>query len=113
MRIILHWVLLSISVFITSKIIPDIIIDPLWVVFIVGACLTLFNMFIKPVIKILTLPINVITLGLFSLVVNGIVFWYMGMFIDGFDVSFQSALIGALIISIINWLLKKIFHFDL
>lgn len=114
MRIILHWILLSISVFVTSKIISGIIIDPIWVVLIVGACLTLFNMFIKPIIKILTLPINILTLGIFSLVVNGAVFWYMGQFIDGFDVlSFQAAFIGALIIAIINWLLKKVFHFDL
>jgi putative membrane protein len=114
MRIILHWILLSISVFVTSKIISGIIIDPIWVVLIVGACLALFNMFIKPIIKILTLPINILTLGIFSLVVNGVVFWFLGQFINGFDVlTFQAAFIGALIIAIINWLLKKVFHFDL
>jgi len=114
MKIILQWILISISVYITSKLISGIFIDPLWVVLIVGACLTLFNMFIKPIIKILTLPINMLTLGLFSLVVNGVVFWYMGKFIDGFTVStLYSGFIGALVVSILNWILKKVFHFDI
>jgi putative membrane protein len=114
MRIILQWILISISVYITSKVISGIFIDPLWVVLIVGACLTLFNMFIKPIVKILTLPINMLTLGLFSLVINGVVFWYMGKFIDGFTVStLYAGFIGALVVSILNWVLKKVFHFDI
>ena len=114
MKIILHWILLSLAVFATTKIISGIYIDPIWVTLIVGACLTLFNMFIKPVINILTLPINMITLGLFSLVVNGALFWYLGTVITGFQVqTFQAAFIGALLVSVINWVLKKVFHFDL
>ena len=113
MKLILHWIILSVAVFATSKIIEGIAIDPIWVTLIVGACLTLFNMFIKPIIKILTLPINLITLGLFSLVINGAVFWYLGTFIQGFSVStFYAAFIGALLVSIINWILSKVFHFD-
>lgn len=115
MKIILHWILLSVAVFATSKVIAGIIVDPLWVALIVGACLTLFNMFIKPIVKILTLPINVLTLGLFSLVINGAVFWYLGTFLKdtGFQVdTFYAAFIGALLVSIINWTLNKLFHFD-
>lgn len=81
---------------------------------IVGACLTLFNMFIKPIVNILTLPINIVTLGLFSLVINGVLFWYLGTLIKGFEVTtFTAAFVGALLVSIINWVLKKVFHFDL
>ncbi len=114
MKIILHWIILSIAVFVTSKIISGITVDPIWTVLIVGACLTLFNMIIKPVVNILTLPINIITLGLFSLVINGILFWYLGVLIEGFNVTtFYAAFVGALLVSIINWVLKKVFHFDL
>lgn len=113
MKIILHWIILSVAVLATSKFISGIIIDPLWVVLIVGACLTLFNMIIKPIINILTLPINIITLGLFSLVINGAIFWYLGTLVKGFEVTtFTAAFIGALLVSIINWILNKIFHFD-
>lgn len=114
MKLILHWIILSVAVFATSKIITGVNIDPIYTVLIVGACLTLFNMFIKPIIKILTLPINMITLGLFSLVINGAIFWYLGTLIKGFSVdTFTAAFVGALLVSIINWILNKVFHFDI
>lgn len=114
MKIIIHWILLSIAVFATSKIISGITIDPLYIVLVVGACLTLFSMFIKPIINILTLPINLITLGLFSLVINGAVFWYLGTLVKGFSVAtFYAAFVGALLVAIINWILNKVFHFDI
>ena len=113
MKIILRWIILSVAVWLTTKIISGISVDPIWTALIVGACLTLFNMFVKPIIKILTLPINLLTLGLFSLVINGAIFWYLGTLIKGFTVStFYAGFIGALIVSIINWLLSKVFHFD-
>src|ERR1035437_6462188 len=101
MKIILHWIILSVAVFVTTKIISGITLDPIWVALIVGACLTLVNMFIKPIINILTLPLNIITLGLFSLVINGAIFWFLGSgVIQGFTVStFSAAFIGALIVS--------------
>lgn len=114
MKLILHWVALSIAVWATTKIISDININPLWVVLIVGACLTLVNMFIKPILNILTLPLNIITLGLFSLVINGAIFWFLGSgVIKGFTVqTFGAAFVGALLISILNWLITKVFHFE-
>jgi putative membrane protein len=113
MKIILHWIILSVAVWVTTRIVSGISIDPIWVALIVGACLTLFNMFIRPVINILTLPINVVTLGLFSLVVNGALFWYLGTIVRGFSVdSFMAAFIGAIVVSVINWVLMKVFHFD-
>jgi len=113
MKIILHWMILSVAVYITTQITSGVTVNPIWVALIVGACLTLFNMFIKPIINILTLPINIVTLGLFSLVVNGALFWYLGTIINGFQVTtFYAAFVGALLVSIINWVLKKVFHFD-
>ena len=114
MKIILHWMAISIAVWATTKIITGIHIDPLWVALIVGACLAIVNMFIKPIINILTLPLNIITLGLFSLVMNGAIFWYLGSgVIKGFTVStFGAAFIGSLVVSILNWLITKIFRVE-
>lgn len=114
MKIILHWIALSIAVWVTTKVLSGININPLWVVLIIGACLTLVNMFIKPIINILTLPLNIITLGLFSLVINGVIFWYLGSgVIQGFTVeTFSAAFIGALVVSILNWLITKIFRVE-
>jgi len=113
MRIILHWILLSVSVWLASELVAGIGLDPIWVALTVGACLTLFNMFLKPIIRILTLPINIITFGLFSLIINGAIFWYLGTLIRGFTVAtFWSAFISALLVSVLNWMLTKVFHFD-
>ena len=111
MKIILYWILISVSVFVTTKIISVIIVDPICVALVVGACLTLFNMFIKPIIKVLTLPLNILTLGLFSLVINSILFWYLGTFIKGFEVStLVAAFVGAIVVAVINWLFSKVFR---
>lgn len=112
MRIILHWIILSVAVWVTTQLISGVTVDPIWVALIVGACLTLFNMFLRPIISILTLPINVLTLGFFSLLVNGIVFWYLGTIVRGFSVTaFSAAFIGALLVTIINWVITKLFNF--
>lgn len=114
MRIILHWIILSFAVWGTTRVMPGISVNPVWVAAVVGACLTLFNMFLKPVINILTLPLNIITLGFFSLVVNGLIFWYLSTILKGFTItSFTAAFVGALIVSLLNWLITKVFRFDL
>jgi putative membrane protein len=113
MRIIVHWITLSVAVFLASRFISGITIDPIWTALIVGACLTLFNMIIRPIVKILTLPINILTLGLFSLIINGAIFWYLGTLIKGFSVAtFTAAFIGALIVSILSWLISKVFRVE-
>ncbi len=115
MKIILHWIILSVAIWGTTKLIGGITVSPIWVALIVGACLTLFNMFLKPIINILTMPLNIITLGLFSLIVNGAVLWYLGNgVINGFSVkTFTAAVVGAFIVSLLNWLITKVFRFDL
>lgn len=112
MKIIIHWLILSVAILIATRFsfVSGITIDPIWVVAIVGASLTLVNMFLKPIINILTLPLNIMTLGLFSLVINGAIFWYLGSgIIKGFQVEgFTSAFVGALVVSILNWLITKV-----
>ena len=71
---------------------------------IIGAILLVFFTLVSPIIKILTLPINILTLGLFSLVMNGLVFYLLSLFVPGFTVAtFLAACIGALVVSIVNW----------
>lgn len=78
---------------------------------VVAACLVFLNMVVKPIISLLTLPLNVLTLGLFSIVLNGVFFWFVAQIISGFAVaSFTAAIIGALVISIINWIVGRFIH---
>lgn len=113
MRIILHWIIISVAVWATTQIVSGVLLYPVYVALIVGACLTLVNMFLKPILNLLTLPLNILSLGLFSLIVNGAIFWYLGSgVIKGFSVTtFMAAFIGALLVSILNWIIMKLFHF--
>ena len=114
MRIIAHWIILSIAVWATTRFVDGVTVDPVWVSAVVGACLTLFNMFLRPVINILTLPLNFATLGFFALVVNGLIFWYLGTIIKGFQVDgFYAAFAGALVVSVLNWLITKVLRTDM
>lgn len=105
MRLILHWIVLSLAVLAAAYFVPGIQVASFLTALIVAAVLGFINTIIKPVIKILTLPINILTLGLFSLVLNGFFFWLVSRVVNGFTVAtFMAAFWGALIVSIINWL---------
>ena len=109
MKIILRWLILAGAVFATPFVVPGIAVESFLTAVIVAACLAFINLTIKPVIQVLTLPINIITLGLFSLVINGLFFWILAKLINGFDVDgFVPAIIGAFIVSVINWLGGKV-----
>ena len=78
---------------------------------LVAAALVLgvVNAFVRPVIVILTLPITLLTLGLFLLVINGLLFWFVGSILPGFKVAgFGPALIGAIVYSLLAWLFSKL-----
>ena len=110
MEIIWHWLILSIALFFTGYLLPaQIGFTPLYVILVVAAVLEFVNMVIKPVISFLTLPINILTLGLFSIVINGLIFYSLTYVVHGFRVSsISAAIIGALVVSILNWILEKV-----
>ncbi len=80
---------------------------------IAAVVIGLLNIILRPILLILTLPVNLITIGLFTFIINGFIFWLGARLIDGFNVKgFWWAVLGALIYSIITWavsslLLKK------
>lgn len=67
------------------------------------------NIAIKPIISIITLPLNILTLGIFGLLVNVLLFWFVASVIDGFTVATTlAALFGAIILTLANWVIDKI-----
>jgi putative membrane protein len=109
MKLLIHWIILTLSVLAVSQFVPGIHVNSFMTALIVGAVLAFINLIIKPIVTLLTLPINVITLGLFSLVINGFFFWIVSKIISGFEVrTFTAAVIGAFIVSILNWVGNKI-----
>ena len=76
---------------------------------IAAVVIGLVNMLIKPILVILTLPVTILTLGLFILVINGLLFWGVGHVLQGFNVvTFKAGIIGALAYSVISWLLSAL-----
>ncbi len=108
MRLLLHWLILTLAVLASTYVVPGIHVATFLTAVIVAAVLGFINTIIKPVVKILTLPINIITLGLFSLILNGLFFWLVAKVVSGFHVdTFTAAIWGAIIVSLINWLGNK------
>lgn len=105
--ILLRWFITTLAIFALPYFVAGVSVNSVLTALIVAACLVFINMVVKPIVTILTLPINILTLGLFSIVLNGIFFWFVAQIITGFSVaSFTAALIGALVISIINWIIS-------
>ncbi|MBC7204274.1 MAG: phage holin family protein [Pusillimonas sp.] len=102
MELLLIWVLNAVALLIVAYILPGIVVASFWSALIAALVLGLLNTLVKPLLVLLTLPITVVTLGLFLLVLNALVFWFAGSILRGFQVNgFWWAMLGALIYSII------------
>ncbi len=109
MILILKWLALSLAIMFVGWIVPGITISSFATALIASVVIALINLFIKPILIFLTLPINILTLGLFILVINALLFMFVAYLIPGVEVDgFWSAFIGALLLSIfsigISWL---------
>jgi putative membrane protein len=107
MKILLHWLIAAVAILIAAYIVPGVsvnFISALVAAVVLGA----LNLFIKPIILILTLPINILTLGLFSLVINACIVLLAALVVPGFGVAgFGSALLFAIVLAIINWIFNS------
>ena len=110
MRLLLVWLINAVALFALPYVFPWVKVDTFWAALIAALVLGLINTLIRPILVILTLPVTVLTLGLFIFIINGLLFWWVGSFIDGFHVGgFWSGVGGAIVYSIISWALAAIF----
>ena len=111
MKMILRFLGTAAAVYLTVYLVPGITISGGWTTTLLVALVwSVITMVIRPVLSILTLPITIITLGLFAFILNAVLFWAMTLIVPGFEVAgFLPALIGAVVLSIINWLISKVF----
>ncbi len=104
------WILLGAVVYLLPQIIPDIVVSNFTVALIAAAVIGVINLLIKPVVKILTLPINLITLGLFGAVVNAGLFWVGTLFVNGFEVTTVIGVVfGSVVLSLARWIIDELF----
>ena len=104
---ILVWVLNAVALLIVAYLLPGITVASFGSALIAALVLGLLNMLVKPVLVLLTLPITIVTLGLFLLVLNALVFWFAGSVLKGFQVNgFWWAFLGAVVYSIVSGFLS-------
>ena len=109
MSLILKLIISTISVLVAAYLIPGVEVEGFYVAFIVAVVMGVLNVFIKPVLLILTLPINILTLGFFTLVINIFLIILTDVLVQGFSVStFLAALLFGLVVSLVSSLLNSI-----
>ncbi|MFN9806435.1 MAG: phage holin family protein [Betaproteobacteria bacterium] len=109
MRILLVWILNAIALWLVAVLVPGVQVEDPLHAFIAAVVLGLVNALVKPLLVILTLPITVLTLGLFLLVINALLFWGVGSLLPGFHVDgFWWAMLGALVYSVLTWALSAL-----
>ena len=102
-RFLIHWLVIALALWVTAYILPGVNVDSYQALAIAAVVLGLVNALIRPVLTILTLPITILTLGLFYLVVNGLSFMLSARLVPGFQVDgFWWSVLGALLVSIIS-----------
>jgi putative membrane protein len=109
MRLLLVWLINAVALIALPYLMSSIQVNSFVTALIAALVLGLINTFIRPVLILLTLPATVLTLGLFIFVINGLLFWFVGSFVQGFHVAgFWSAILGAILYSIISWAMSAL-----
>jgi putative membrane protein len=103
-RILLVWLVNALALLALPYIFTSIRVDSFYTALVVALILGLINAVIRPVLVLLTLPLTILTLGLFIFVINGLLFWFVASFVAGFHVAgFWAAVFGAIVYSLISW----------
>ncbi len=103
MAIIARLLLIALTLLVVGKYIPGIELSGVYAAIVASIVLALLNVFVRPVLVLLTLPINILTLGVFSFVINAGLFWFAASFLAGFTVSgFLPAVAGSLVVTLVS-----------
>jgi putative membrane protein len=117
LKLIVRWLLLAAALLLVAYLYPGVTVASFWAAMITAFVLGAFNTLVRPLLVLLTLPVTLITLGLFLFVINALMFWAAAGVLDGFNVTgFAAALIGSLIYSlcgmVIDVAVERIFARD-
>ncbi len=111
MKILIHWFLSAVAVWVVSEIVPGINVASLGSALIAAAVIGLVNATLGLVLKVLTFPFTIMTLGLIWLIINGLMLLVAAQLVPGFVVSgFLAAFFGAIVLSIVNAILRALFE---
>jgi len=109
LRLIVTWFLNALALFVLPYIVPSIHVASYRSALVAALVLGFINTLIRPILVLLTLPVTLLTLGLFIFVINGLLFWWVGSFVEGFHVGgFWAGFFGAIVYSVFSWLLSAL-----
>jgi putative membrane protein len=110
-QLLMRWAVLALGVVLAAKIVPGIHCDDGATLLAVVVLLSLFNAFLKPILVLFTLPFIAVTLGLGMIVINALLFLFVGRLVNGFHVEgFGSAVAGSIVVSVTNILLSRLWR---
>jgi|SRR2546426_8527838 len=108
-RLLVVWLVNTVALVAVAYLMPSVRIASPGAALVAALLLGLVNAVARPILLLLTLPVTVLTLGLFIFVINGLLFWAVSALVPGFDVAgFWSAVLGAIVFSLISWLLSAL-----
>ncbi len=109
MKLLLVWVTNAVALLVVAYLMPSVHVASFTTALVAALILGLMNTVIRPVLVLLTLPVTLVTLGLFIFVINGLLFWFVGSFVEGFAVGgFWAGVFGAIVYSVISWALSAL-----
>jgi putative membrane protein len=110
MHVVLRYLGTVAAILLTVYIVPGIYVTQGWVTILLAALVwSVITLLIRPVLTILTLPITIITFGIFTLILNALLFWAMVLVVPGFMVAgFWAALIGVIVLSVLSWFIHAV-----
>lgn len=109
MGILIGWAINAASLLLLAWLIPAVQVTGFGTALVVALVLGLLNAVIRPILIVLTLPVNLLTLGLFTFVINGFLFWFAARILEGFSVSsFGWAILAAIVYSLISWAVSSV-----
>ena len=108
LKILARWFLTAIAFMLAAYLVPGIVVASLYIALILALFWGILNLILKPILILLTFPLTIVTLGLFVLLINTFLFWFLGTFVKGFEVhGFIAAFTGALVLTLAHWVGHK------
>lgn len=104
MNYLIHWILAAVGLIVTGAVVPGFTVKNIWAALIAAIVVGFLNIVLWPILAVLTLPLTLVTFGLFLFVVNAIVLKFGAAMVPGFEISgFLPAVLGAVVLMLIGW----------
>lgn len=109
MGIIIQLLVTALALIVTAYVVPGITVATFGAALVAAIVIAVINLVVKPIIMLVTLPVNVVTLGLFTFIINGLLLWLAAAVVPGFDVDGAiPAILGAIVLALVSMVLNKI-----